>query len=523
MRKSSLAIALVAALVLSTAGTAALAVLYHREVERNEQLKSQLDILSEKESRSAVMQSINAQMEEIANQERLVSDRQREEAIEQRKVAEAERQNAEEQRRAAEEQRQNAIAAEHKALEASKLEQRQRLFAEQQRTQAEYAKRVADTLTYITISRKLGTLAMSRQTLGDTQLADLLAYAGYRLTSQYGGDVYNPAIYQALSTTSTSSKRWNVGQGAVTKMLQMADKETFVTVSSYGEIALHSKGNDGNLHTENIFRNSRYDFRDLTADNSGTLYALSHTGHLVYGKRGALHILPISEAQKPFLLTHNSNGKLLVVAQQSIHLIDPKTMQQLRTLQLTFKATTARADNRKLVLFDTKGNAYTADENAREVKPKKLPFSPQPITSYTHNETSGYEAYGTMEGRIFIVDGKGNVQTLVGHNSRVSRVKFDGDRLYSTSYDGTVRFWPFTRQKIEPMTIVDSHQWIVSFSFDEDMNYIWTGDQNGNLTETLIDPDIMAGRVHNKLKRELTQQEWEHYVGKEIPYTKLMR
>jgi len=305
MRKSSLAIALVAALVLSTAGTAALAVLYYREAERNEELKSQLDFLSEKESRSAVMQSINAQMEEIANQERLVSDKQREEAIEQRKVAEAERQNAEEQRKVAEEQRQNAITAEHKAIEASEVAQRQRVIAEQQRAQAEYAKRVADTLSYITISKKLGTLAMSRQTLGDTQLADLLAYAGYWFTCQYEGDVYNPAIYQALSTTSASSRKWNVERGAVMKMLQIAGKETFATVSSYGEIALHTKRSDGSLHTNNIFRDNRYDFRDLVTDNSGTLYALSQTGHLVYGKSGALHILQIKEAQKPLLVTCN--------------------------------------------------------------------------------------------------------------------------------------------------------------------------------------------------------------------------
>ena len=99
MKKATVAIVLAAALVMSLAGTVALGVLYHREAAHSEQLQAQLDSLTEKENRAVVMQSINAQMEEIANQERRISDRQREEAIEQRKVAEDERQNAERQRR----------------------------------------------------------------------------------------------------------------------------------------------------------------------------------------------------------------------------------------------------------------------------------------------------------------------------------------------------------------------------------------------------------------------------------------
>ena len=110
---------------------------------------------------------------------------------------------------------------------------------------------------------------------------------------------------------------------------------------------------------------------------------------------------------------------------------------------------------------------------------------------------------------------------LIGHGSRVTRVKFDGNRLYSTSYDGTVRFWPFTQQKIEPVTVINTNQWVVSFAFDETMRYIWTADQNGNLTETLIDPYIMAEKIHDDLKREFTPEEWDYYVGKEIPYRKL--
>jgi len=521
MKKTGVAIALAVALVLSLAGTVSLGVLYHREVERNEKLESQMVDLVEKENEAAVMQSINAQMEEIADQERRVSDRQREEAIEQRKLAEEERQNAERQRRKAEEQRQNAIAAEHKAVEASDVAQRQRNIAEQQRAQAEQAKRMTDTLSYIAMARNLGSQAITQNTTGNTELADLLAYAAYKFTHQYGGDVYNSVIYQALSMTSTSMKKWNVGKGAVMKISGIPKSNSFATVSTYGEIAIHTKNDNGNLRTEAIFQDSQYDFRDMEIDDNGTIYALSHTGHLVYGKRGNLHTFLIEGAQKPFRLFSHRDGELIVVAQQSIHLLQTATMTQMRQLPLNFTTTVAGEDDRQLLLFDKQGHAYTVDNKVTKVTPKKLPFNVQPITSYTYNWRNGYEAFGTQEGVIFMVDDRGNVHRLIGHGSRVMRVKFDGNRLYSNSYDGTVRFWPFMQQKIEPVTVVDSHQWIISFVFDETMRYILTSDQNGNLTETLIDPYIMAENIHDKLKREFTREEWDYYVGKDIPYVKM--
>lgn len=521
MKKASVAIVLTALLIMSCVVGMVLYVLYQRELSRNAELTARMEKLTEQESRSAVMQSINAQMEEIAVQERRVSDRQREEAIQQRHVAEEERRNAERQRREAEEQRQIALTAERKAIEASDLAQRQRTIAEQQRAEAEYSKRVADTLSYIAMARNLATLAVTQKTAGNEQLANLLAYTAYQFTNRYNGDVYNSVIYQALSLTSMSTRRWNVGRGAIMKMWFLPNDEALISVTTYGEILKHTRDSDGNLHTQALMQNSAYDFRDMVITDDGTLYALSHTGHIVYGTEGNLRVALIEGAQKPFRLFRVHGGQLLVVANQSIHLIDTATMQQGKMLTLNFSTTVAGETDKNILLFDLTGHAYIVDSKAMDVKAKPLPFPLQPIMSYAYNWRNENEAFGTTEGTIFVNSPDGRVLRLVGHRSRVSRVKFDGERLYSTSYDGTMRFWPVTQQKIEPMTIIDSHQWVVSFIFDEDMSSIMTGDQNGNLTETLIDAHLMAKKVRGKLEREFTPEEWEYYVGRGIPYRKL--
>lgn len=523
MKKTSVATALVAALLMSCAGSIALFVLYLREQNRNEELTAQLESLKKEESRSAVMQSINAQMEEIADQERKVSDMEREKAIEQSKVAEAERKNAESQRRVAEEQRLNALLAERKAVEASDLALRQRSIAEQQRAEAETAKRVTDTLSYNALARSLGSLAVTQQTAGDGQLASLLACAAYNFTTRYKGDVYTPAVYQALSMASASIKKWNVCRGAVTKMAQLPGANAFLTVSSYGEIMRHEQTADNNLNTEAILQDNAFDFRDLVADADGTFYALSHTGHLVHGKPGSVTTTLVEGAEKPFRLFRLDTDRLLVVAERSIHIVDRKKMTQAKRLRLDFKACMAGESGQRLMLFDAMGRAYAMDYSTFEVKARQLPFVPQPVTSYAYNKSNAYEAFGTVEGTVFIADDKGAVQRLVGHRSRVSRVMFDADRLYSTSYDGTVRFWHFRQKKIEPMTIIDSRQWVVSFIFGQSMRRIWTGSQNGTIMQALIDPHLMADSVRRKLTRELTLEEWEYYIGRNVPYETLTK
>jgi hypothetical protein len=60
-------------------------------------------------------------------------------------------------------------------------------------------------------------------------------------------------------------------------------------------------------------------------------------------------------------------------------------------------------------------------------------------------------------------------------------------------------------------------------TFDSTNKYILTTDQNGNLMETLIDVEEMAKHIKRKLKRNLTPQEWNYYIGKNVPYEAFIR
>ena len=109
----------------------------------------------------------------------------------------------------------------------------------------------------------------------------------------------------------------------------------------------------------------------------------------------------------------------------------------------------------------------------------------------------------------------------MGHLSLISKLKVDGYRLYSSSYDGTLNLWLTNNAKIEPMPLFTTRGWIINFTFDLKKSDVWSGDQYGNLTQALISVPLMQQRLQSKLKRNLTREEWKYYVGRNVPYEEI--
>ena len=493
-------------------------VFYHFEKEKTESLEQQLAELSQKEKESVIVQHISTQMEEIAREQQILSDERRKEAEQQTIVANEMRMQAEQEQHRAQQAEQAARLSERKAVEASDIAEAQRQLAVQRQEEAEYNRSVADTLSYLAMARSLGTLAVTQQNTGNQDLAALLTYAAYTFTKRYQGDIYQPAIYEALAQISSNSRQWTIGRGAIMVQKSIPGRANdFITVSTYGEICRHSM-RQNQLHTETLLADEKYDFRDAYVADDGTIYAVSFTGVLVVCRaNGRVEEYPLTTAIHPFRIFSRPDQTLLLTAEHSVLLFDVNQRKVVKTLPLQFSTNVAGQRKDEILLFDQTGKMYVVDKNVSSITQQSLPFL-QPVMSYVCQNETGRYAIGTIDGTIYYFDAKGKMQRLVGHRSRVSRLKFSNDRLFSTSYDGTARFWNLTGEKIEPITVLQTDQWIICSSFDENNNYSWTGDLNGNLTQTLIQPEMMAENVHKSLKRNFTQEEWIYYIGNNIPY-----
>lgn len=491
---------------------------WQKERQRVADLEAQVADLRQQAKRSAVSQSISLQMEEIANQQRAISDEQRTEAIQQRHVAEEMRMRSEVERQKALVAQNQAIASEQQAQEARHQAEAQQQIAEHQRAQAEYSKQVADTLSYLALGRSLGSLATNQFQSGNKDLANLLSYASYIYTSRYKGDVYYPAVFQAMTQTSQSKRTWSIHDGALSCISFMPKgDDRMVTASTYGELTIHRLQADGDLVSTQLLSNSIYDFRDIYISQAGTIYATSRSGHLVIATpAGVLKILPLEQMPHPMGVTLLNDKQLLVIAEDDLAVLDMEKAVLTGQRHLDFHVISISRSANKPLLFDNQGRRHLiTDLYTQQSEP--LSFKGQ-VTAYAESKSTKTSAYGMSDGTIYLVSEKGNATRLVGHRSRISRLKVDGWRLYSASYDGTLNQWTTNSDKIEPVTLLSIGQWIMNFNFDNPRQHLCVGDQNGNLSTMLLSIPVMAERVKNQLKNDFTPNEWDYYIGKNVPF-----
>ena len=486
---------------------------YNQQAEESQKLQDQLTELTEQEKRSVVMQRINAQMEEIALQERRISDEQREAAEQQTRVAEQMRQHAVEEQ-------QKALHAQHVAQAAEEVANNQRAVAESQRMQAEYSKRVADTLSYQILGRQLGDVAVTQFMAGSKEIAELLTYAAITFTERYKGDIYSPSIYNALTLTCQSKRQWHTHKGGVEDIVFMEGANNrFVTCSTYGELMEHHI--NGQLKSDTLYMNKDFDFRDVFIDHKrSTIYAVSRTGHLVVHKKGNNTILLVNGIGH-LICMENIGHEYVIIGEKGLARLNPSTNQIDKTRSLPFTVTCSSRFENSPLLFDNQGRMHLI-HSFDKLESKKTPVTGH-VTAFASSQSTGIKAYGMMDGTICLVDAKGKMQRLYGHRSRVSRIKINGWRIYSSGFDGTLNLWMGNKEQIEPMTMLNTNGWLLHFSFDAKKNNIWCGDHKGYLTQGLFSVPMMIERLKGQLKRNLTRDEWNYYIGRNIPYETFMR
>lgn len=491
--------------------------MHYIDKERLSELESEIGTLREQEKQAVVDRRVSKQMEEIAYGQQVLSEERSQEAIRQSEIAQEMTLRSEAERKKALEARGIAEEAAHEALNAYQMAEQQRLEADNQRQQAEHAKLVADTLNYITLGRTLGSQSYAIYQAGDTELGNMLAYAAYLYTKDYGGDLFVPAVFQALTQSAGGRRNWSVHNGSITCTEVSPQDNHLLTVSTYGEIFTH-RIQGGQLETTRLMSDKHYCFRDGFSAKNGKDYVISHTGHLVIADGNQVRVVYLEGISRPFSLRNINDGQqLLIIGENGIGVLDIATDKLIGTRRLDYRiVSTGRRDN-KVLLFDDQGGMHVVT-TLHQITDEKVPMGGQ-VTAFVSSRQ--FEAYGMADGTIWLMDKDHQTNRLVGHLSQVTKMKFDGRRLYSSSYDGKLLLWMTDDPQIKPITLFQSNSWLTDFTFSSDRDYIWTGEHDGTVTEYLISLPKIAQRLRQNVKRDFTKDEWNYYFGKGIPYRRV--
>jgi len=503
-----------------------------------------LKVEADRERKKAEEQKVIAEERKVYAEEqtKLAKDKEKE-ALEEKEAAEQARLFAEEQRLQAVRNAEYAEKQRLKALENQKIADNERsraeLNAQEARTQtveAEKARQEAFRRRMLSISQSMAV--KSQQIVDNTQLKGLVAYQAYQFNTNFEGLKHNPDVYLGLyySLKAFKGQEFNAVNGHTGSVMDIS----FIP----GTNNLFSTGGDGKILKWNI-ENLKMPF-DTIIENPFVQRALVVTPDAKYMICGTddskiqLFSLTNSVSLKQDLVGHTSIIVALSVSSDSkffVSVSNDKTIRKwdLNTLtsevlvQIESKVNAIKIspDNKYLAIATQDGKIVLFDIEGKAIARTVFEEGKNAVTALAFNHSGSWFASGDSKGNVKIWDTKNYtlLETLEGHRSRIYDIDFspEDNLVASSSLDGTVRMWDCENINNQPVVLTDHESWVLSIAFSPDgKRLVTSSNQKERILVWSTTTEQMAKDVKTFLERNMTVDEWNVFVAKDVEYEKTL-
>jgi WD40 repeat protein len=398
--------------------------------------------------------------------------------------------------------------------------------------------------------------AKSVSSIDDKDLAGLTAMQGYLWNTQYGGKKYDPYVFSGLYFALTKLSK--LSYNAVKVPGELKNRMYALAVSNQGG-TFYTTGNDGR-----IFKGD-YLSQQISPNEVGAnpfpnrVLALSKDDkYLVNGSdSSAIQIFNLANGSRQVIKAHsgfvtdikflpNNSGFISASVDRTLYFTNHVTGESKKLLTLPFDLKSIDINpsgtllagasvSGQLILVDLQKNTYSVlvDESRKPVAKADAgqPTAVSRILSVTFHPRRPLLAYGTevlgekgvaTKGLVKIVNietGK-QVKELSGHKAGVSDIQFspDGLLLASAGLDRKLQMWVVDKEEDLPIVMDNNNGNIWRVRFSKGSDYLLASCNNGEIRIWPTDPKMLAEQICPKLKRNMTPDEWEKYVGNGFPY-----
>lgn len=494
-----------------------------------ESLENRIDEMEAAERSALITKRISEQMEDIAYEQKALSDKQRERAEEQSRRADIERGKAELERSLAVKAEQQARASAQQAENMRKIAEQQSELAVQHMVEAQEARAQADTLFYQSLAHSLAQTSITQYNSGEKDLAALLAYSAWYFTDAYKGNVYHQDIYTSLLDNAQGAKMHIgrvMGNPRAMASFSNGNEKGFVVVTDYGEIFRFTKTDDeksNGYKRELMFSHKDHLFRDVCIVGN-KIMALDVEGMLVKSTKNNTSLLYLPMRNMPRErwrhLLQFEDGNLVAVGEHQIVWLDPKGEKIIRSTSVGEIITEAGICEDILCIF-TKGGDLVGFRNGLIIGESKISLPHEnPVSYYYYHKGKELHIIGTENGDILLYDkNKKYVTSLVGHSGAITHMDNLGWCFATSSYDHKICLWNLDDidSQIAPIEVIYD-KWPLCFTKDKDSWKLCIGLAEGSIEALRISVDDNRRSIHQHLEREFTPQEWEYYMGKGVKY-----
>lgn len=481
----------------------------------------------------------------IAEKERAIAKYQEDKAIEQKVKAEKANENLAKalallqvekdkaENALTEAQRQEALAKAAGIKEAAA-----RVVAEEQTKLAKTEFEARNALLMLTKAQ-----AMAAKSVGeddDKNLAGLLSMQAYTFHRRYGGKRYDPYVYSGLyhALQSIIGTSYN----AIRVKGPVKNRINSIAVSSKSS-QLYAAAADGRIFNanyetlseqptayENPYPNKLV---ALSVDENylvvGTDSSAVQVFDLRTGKASPLLVKGIKGATNAIEFLPDNSCFIVSKADRTIYSVSQATGKATPLISLPYelKSLSVSPDGRMIAGGAWSGELVLIDLQTKTSEVIYSDLNSQ-ILSVRFSPNGKKIAFGTFEikekrGLVKMYDipkhAKDDRQ-FTGHRAGVYDVEFspDGKLLASAGSDERLQMWVLDFPEDLPIVMDNNNGFIWDISFAKGSDYLIAACHESEIRVWPTDLDLLANQLCPKLTRNMTQDEWNRYVGADIDF-----
>jgi WD40 repeat protein len=382
--------------------------------------------------------------------------------------------------------------------------------------------------------------------IDDKNLAGLTAMQGYLFHSQNGGKKYDPYVFSGLYYALTKLSKLSYNAVKVPGNLK---NRMFALAVSEQEPSFYTSGNDGRIFKGN------YLTQQILPDEVGAnpfpnrVLALSKDEKfLVNGSDSSfMQVFNLAKREtKPLRINAHSgfvtdikflpdnSGFISSSSDKTLVLTNPATGESKKLITLPFELKAidinpngtllaGASPSGQLVIVDLRTNTFSILLNE----------APNRILSVAFHPSRSLLAYGTevlsengvpTKGAVKIMDYVSGKQLtgsgLSGHKAGVSDIAFSPDGLLvaSAGLDRKLQMWVVDKEEDLPIVMDNNNGNIWKVRFTKGSDYLIASCNEGEIRIWPTNPKVLADQICPQLKRNMTPDEWEKYVGNGVTY-----
>jgi WD40 repeat protein/energy-coupling factor transporter ATP-binding protein EcfA2 len=493
---------------------------------------------AEEQRREAIIQKrISEQQQQIAQQQQLITEEQRQFAVGQKQIAEVKTKEAIQQKVKAVAARQEAINARDETEIQRKEAVSQKQIAESERVKAENSEKNTQRLRMLSISRSLAVKASQLSLTVKGDLPSLLAVQAYNFNHENRGPENDPDLYQALSSVTNDQEILRGHEDAVRAIVLSDDNKILVSAGDDGKVLIWNLSAPEKAPVSLLTgQNGKNGIRSV-AISSEWIVAGCFNGKILAWQRSLPQNQPrVLTAHKGVVtcLNYDIVNNRFTSAGIDGHIIqwgwknNGFQLNRIDSVNTAINAIDYSSNQTSFIIGCSNGmikiiNTVDASKN------KTISNSGVPVLSIAFGQGGKIFAAGDEKGRLRIWDNSNQAvltNELIGwHSSGIISLAFSNDAKYiSTSgFDKRIRTLSLDKGNQESYTITKHDLWIYDVIFSKDGSKVISCSADKTIRLFTAGCNLLASGADRKIKRNLSREEWEQYIGPDIPYQKTIQ